>query len=124
MPNNPNDLNSTTWKPILDAQELFEVLTKEGQLHYRQAAETPLVNGPFAKKIGPFDNNKYCDEILYGKFNMDDIATITEVKDIVNGMRYPDPQQPTPTFNSNITNDDFFKAIFNTKESTSSSPSG
>ena len=34
VPDNPNDLDSTTWKPILDAQELFEVLTKEGQLHY------------------------------------------------------------------------------------------
>ena len=124
MPDNPNELETTNWKPILDAQELFDVLTKEGQTHYRQAAETPLVKGPFAEKIGPFDNNEYCNEILSGTFNMNDMTTISEVKELIKGMRYPDPQKPTPIFNSNITDEEFFKAIFNTRESTSLSPSG
>ena len=34
VPDNPNELATTNWKPILDAKELFDVLTKEGQTHY------------------------------------------------------------------------------------------
>ena len=64
IPDEPDNLPHTTWTPIIDAQELYSILMKEGQLHYHQAAETPLVNGPFAEQIGPFDDNDYCDAIL------------------------------------------------------------
>ena len=103
-----------TWKPIIEAQELYDILTKEGQLNYHQAAETPLVNGPYAKKIGPFDDNDYCDTILHGDFDTSYLATISEVSNIVSGMHYPDPNKPTPGFDSTITGDDFFKAVFHT----------
>ena len=102
----------------------YTTLTKEGQLHYHQAAEIPLVNGPLAEKNGPFDDNDYCDAILNGDFDTSNLAPVSEVCDIVSGMRYPDPNQPTPSFDSTITDDTFFKAVFNTPEHTSSSPSG
>ena len=66
VPDDPNDLDKTTWKTVVEAKELYDILTKEGQTHYHQAATTPLVNGPFARKIGPFDDNEYCDAILNG----------------------------------------------------------
>ena len=97
IPDNSTDLTNTTWKLIVEAQDLYDILMKEGQLHYHQAAETPLVNGPLAKKIGPFDDNEYWDKILNGNFDTSNLATISEVRDIVSGMRYPNPNNPTPS---------------------------
>jgi hypothetical protein len=56
VPDDPDNLNDTTWSSIIEAQALFEVLTKDSQEeHYHQAAETPFVSGPsiIASKIGP-----------------------------------------------------------------------
>ena len=86
IPDNPTNLTNTTWKTVVEAQELYDILMKEGQTHYRQAADTPLVSGPFAKKIGPFDDNEYCDEILNGTFDMSRINAMPEVHDIIMGM--------------------------------------
>ena len=43
-PDNPQDLNTTSWTSIADADQLHDILTKEGQTHYRQAASSPLVS--------------------------------------------------------------------------------
>ena len=52
IPDDSTVIVNMTWKLIVEAQELYDILTKEGQLHYHdQAAETPLVNGPFAEKM-------------------------------------------------------------------------
>ena len=81
-------------------------------MHYHHAAATPLVNGPIAAEIGPFDGNEYGDMILHGILDLSDIDEMPEVEDIVSGMRYPDLTQPTPTFDATITNDDFFNVIY------------
>ena len=60
-------------------------------MHYHQAAMTPMVSGPIAGKIGPFNDNDFCNTILHGTFDMANITTTSEVKDIVAGMCYPDP---------------------------------
>ena len=86
VPDNANNLAHTTWNLIVDAQELYKLLMSEGQLHYCQAAETPLVKGPFATKIEPFEDNEYCNAILHGDFNTTHLANISEVSDIVSGM--------------------------------------
>ena len=78
----------------------------------------------FLKKIGPFDDNEHCDEILNGTFDMSSITAMPEVRDIIMGMRYPNINQPTPPIDTTITNDEFFQMIFHTRERTSSSPSG
>jgi hypothetical protein len=124
IPNDPNDLTNTTWSTVIEAQALFEVLMKDSQAHYRQAAETPFVTGPIASKIGPFANNEYCDAVLNGTFEYDEIANMTEVKDLIVGMKYPDPANPTPAIDTTIDFECFQSAIANTQESTSSSPSG
>ena len=124
VPDDDSNIDNTNWKPIVEAKELYEVLTKEGQTHYHQATTTPLVKGPFANSIGPFDDNEYCDAIFQGTLNTTGLATISEVHDIVSGMQYPDPTQPTPQFDSNISNKEFFQTVFKTRERTSSSPSG
>ena len=124
VPEDANNLTHTTWNPIVNAQELYKLLMSEGQLHYCQAAKTPLVKGPFATKIGPFENNEYCNAILHGDFNTTHLANISEVSDIVSGMRYPDPTNPTPEFDATITDNEFFKAVFHTHKSTFSSLSG
>ena len=86
IPDDPTDLATTTWKTVVEAQELYDILTKEGQTNYHQAADTPLVNSPFAAKIGPFDDNEYCDAILNGTFDMSAVDTMPEVRNIISGM--------------------------------------
>jgi hypothetical protein len=40
VPDDPENLNDMTWSSIIEAQALFEVLTKDSQEHYHpQAAE-------------------------------------------------------------------------------------
>jgi hypothetical protein len=123
-PDDPNDLPNTTWSAVIEQQALFEVLTTAGQEHFGQAAATPFVTGPIAAKFGPFADNEYCTAILDGTFDFTGIDDITEVHDIVHGMRYPDPSNPTPTIDITITTDTFSAAVKHTRERTSSSPSG
>ena len=103
---------------------LFDVLTTDAQTHFRQAADTPFVTGPVATKLGPFDDNEHSDAILQGTFNATPLTDVPEVRDIIKGMRYPDPANPTPTIPANITVEQFAAAMKHTRESTSSSPSG
>ena len=112
------------WSSIIEAQALFEVLTKDSQEHFHQAAETPFVSGPIASKIGPFADNDYCDAVLNGTFEFEDLAKMTEVDDLIKGMRYPNPESPTPCIDTHLTYEGFQSAIMNTRERTSSSPSG
>ena len=115
-PDNPQDLNTTTWTSITNADDLHDILTKEGQTHYGQATTSPLVSGPIGAKIGPFDDNTYGDDILNGTFDLSDINDMQEVKDIIYGMHYPDPNNPTPTFDTTIEHDQFYQAIYHTRE--------
>jgi hypothetical protein len=114
----------TTWSNIVEAQALFEILTSDGQQHFRQAADTPFVTGPIAAKLGPFADNEYSDAILAGTYDLTTLEDMIEVHDIIQGMRYPDPDNPTPTITTTITAQQFADAIAHTRESTSSSPSG
>ena len=66
-----------------------------GRRHFRQAADTPFITGPVAEKIGPFDDNKYCNAILHGTFDFTDLELELEVADLIRGMQYPDPANPT-----------------------------
>jgi hypothetical protein len=124
VPDDPDNLIDTTWSSIIEAQALSEVLTKDSQEDYHQAAETPFVSGPVASKIGPFVDNDYCDAVLNGTSEFEDLAERTEVKDLIKGMRYPDPARPIPCIDTNLTYEGLRSAIMNTWERTSSSPSG
>jgi hypothetical protein len=114
-----------TWRTVIESQALFEVLTKDFQEHFYQAADIPFVTGPVvADEIGPFADNKYCDAVLNGTFDFTNIAEITEVKDLISRMQYPDPANPTPMINSTIDVEGLTSTISHTHEHTSSSPSG
>jgi hypothetical protein len=124
VPDEPNDIVHTSWSSIVEAQALYEVLTKASQEHFYQVVETPFVTGPIAEKYGPFADNKYCDVILDGQFDFEDIAEITEVNDLIAGMQYPDPANPTRMIDATINPEEFVAAIAHTRKRTSSSPSG
>ena len=124
VPDDPENMEDTTWSSIIEAQALFEVLTKDSQEHFHQAAETPFVSGPIASKIGPFADNDYCDAVLNGTFEFEDLSDRTEVNELIKGMRYPDPESPTPCIDTHLTYEGLQSAIMNTRERTSSSPSG
>jgi hypothetical protein len=77
VPDAPDNLSdTTTWSSIIEAQALFEVLTKDSQEYYQQASDSsmPFVSGPIASKIGPFADNAYCDAVLNGTFEFEDLA--------------------------------------------------
>ena len=90
VPDDPQD-TTATWSTIIEATALFDVLTTDGQNHFRQAADTPFVTGPIATKLGPFDNNEHSDAILQGTFNATPLTDVPEVRDIIKGMQYPNP---------------------------------
>jgi hypothetical protein len=119
-PNNP----MATWSTIVEAADLFDVLTTDGQNHFRQAANTPFVTGPLANKLGPFEDNEHSDAILQGTFDASSLTNVHEVRAIIKGMQYPDPTNPTTPIPTNITVEQFAGAMRHTRESTSSSPSG
>jgi hypothetical protein len=123
-PDDPTDMENTTWSTVIEAQALFEVLTKDCVEHFYQASDTPFVTGPIAEKIGPFADNEYCEAVLDGTFDFTDTAEITEVTDLIKGMRYPNPLNPTPLIDSTIDKEGFIAAIAHTHERTSSSPLG
>jgi hypothetical protein len=124
IPDNPDDLQNTTWSSVIEAQALFEVLTKDCQKHFQQAEETPFITGPIADKIGPFEDNKYCDAVLEGRFNFEELAESMEVKDFVRGLQYLHTASPTPLIDTTLDEEGFISAIAHTRERTSSSPSG
>ena len=124
VPDDPENLGATSWKTVIEAQALFEVLSKDCQAHFNQAAETPFVSGPISEKIGPFDQNQYCDEVLNGTFDFEEFSDTMEVKELIEGMRFPVPSDPTPEIDAEINYDGVSKAMAHTKERTSSPPSG
>jgi hypothetical protein len=124
VPDDPDDLQNTTWSSVIEAQALFEVLTKDCQKHFQQAEAAPFVTGPIADKIGPFNNNEYCDAVLEGRFDFEELAECMEVQDFVRGLQYLDTASPTPLIDTMLDEEGFISAIAHTRERTSSSASG
>jgi hypothetical protein len=124
IPDDPTDLSQTTWTSIVEAQALYEVLLTSGSTHFNQAANTPFATGPIADKLSPFADNDYCNAILHRTGDIEELADMTEVRDLIHGMKYPDPTHPTPTIDTTITTEAFTDMVQNHCERTSSSPSG
>jgi hypothetical protein len=79
VPDDPDNLQNTTWSSVIEAQALFEVLPKDCQKHFQQAEETPFVTRPIADKIGPFEDNEYCDAVLEGRFDFEESTKSNEL---------------------------------------------
>jgi hypothetical protein len=58
--------------------------------------------GPIASTIGPFADNEYCDVVLNGTCDFEDLSEMTEVHDLIAGMRYPDPMCKTPSIDTTL----------------------
>jgi hypothetical protein len=42
--------------------------------HFSQASHTPFASGPVADRLGPFEFNKYSQQIPHGEFDIDSIT--------------------------------------------------
>ena len=123
VPDDPTDIDNTTWTSIVESEAIWEALLQHGRHHFSQADQTPFVAGPIAEFIGPYEFNEYSEQILQGTFDVDAITNNIEVRDIVKAMRYEDPTSPAE-FNCNLTMEQLKTGFRNAKESTASSPTG
>ena len=122
-PDDPTDLDNTTWTAVLESQAIYEALLQHGKEHFSQASDTPFASGPISTKIGPFEFNESSEQILQGTFDIDSLTDCVYMRDIIKSMRHDDPCNP-PELNCDLTVDDLKQGFKNIKESTSSSPSG
>jgi hypothetical protein len=64
MPDDPLDLENTTWTALVERQAIFEALIKNGKEHFLQASNTPFTSSPITKHLGPYEFNEYSQQIL------------------------------------------------------------
>jgi hypothetical protein len=75
--------------------------------------------------LGPFvTENDYCDAILQGTVDIEALANLTKLQDLLQSMHYPDPLQPTMMISSTITAEGIANMVKHSCEHTSSSPCG
>jgi len=96
IPNNPDDVESTTWTEVVEAMAIWEGLLNDGRDHFLQASDTPFVTGPVANLVGPYDFNKHSQAILNGTFDINSITDNIELQDVVKAMCYDNPDEPPP----------------------------
>lgn len=59
IPNDPADIDSTSWAALLEAEATWEALLRhQGKEHFSQASDALLATGPAADLIGPFEQSK------------------------------------------------------------------
>jgi hypothetical protein len=83
LPDEPDNLATTTWTSVIEALALYEVLLASSQKHFNQDADTPFATGLVADKLGPFADNDYCDAILQGTVDIEAQANLTKVQDLI-----------------------------------------
>ncbi len=123
MPNDPLNVENTTWTALVEQQAIFEALMKNGKEHFSQATDTPFATGPVADLIGPFDFNESSQQILRGEFNIDSISDDIQLRSIIKAMAHSNPANPIET-DSELTIDKLKTGFSYIKESTSSNPDG
>jgi hypothetical protein len=94
IPDNPLDLQNITWSALLECQAIFEALIKNGEEHFNQASGTPFVSSLITEYLGPFEFNKYSQQILKGEFDIDSISENIQLREIIKAMSHWDPQNP------------------------------
>ena len=121
MPNNPLNLDNTSWSALVEKEAIFKALISNGEQHFSQAMLTPFGSGPIANLIRPLEFNKYSQQILKGEFDIDSITDDIELWDIVKAMAHLDPMNPIESDNKCMINKlpEGFSYI---KESTASNP--
>jgi hypothetical protein len=123
MPNDPLNVENTTWIALVKQQAIFEALIKNGEEHFSQATDTPFATGPVVDLIGPFEFNESSQQILRGKFDIDSISDDIQLRSIIKAMAHSNPANPIET-DSKLTIDKLKTGFSYIKESTSSNPDG
>ena len=122
-PDNPFNLNNTTWSAVIKKEAIFKALIKNGKQHFSQAMDTPFASGPVANLIGPFEFNEYSQQILKGEFDIESITNDIELHNIVKAMAHSDPSNPIES-NSELTINKLCEGFSYIKEGTASNPDG
>jgi hypothetical protein len=123
-PDNPLNIENTTWTAIVECQVIFEALIKNGEEHFSQAFHTPFASGPVADVLGPFELNEVSQQILRGEFDIDSITEdIQLLHSIIKAMSHSDPTNPIEA-DSELTIKKLKQGFSYIKESTSSNPEG
>lgn len=123
IPDDPTDIENTSWTALLEAEAIWEALLHQGKEHFSQASDTPFATGPIADLIGPFEQNEHSQHILHGTFDIDSLTDDIEVRAIVRAMMYQNPNCP-PGFDCTITIEQLLEQFKKAKESIASSPKG
>ena len=122
-PDNPMNIENTTWTAIVECQAIFEALIKNGEEHFSQASHTPFASGPVADVLGPFEFNEVSQQILRGEFDIDSISDDIQLRSIIKAMSHSDPTNPIEA-DSKLTIEKLKQGFSYIKESTSSNPEG
>ena len=123
MPNNPFNLDNTSWSALVKKEAIFEALISNGEQHFSQAMSTPFASGPIVNLIGPLKFNKYSQQILKGEFNIDSITDNIELRDTVKPMAHLGPTNPIES-DTELTIDKLCEGFSYVKEGTASNPDG
>jgi hypothetical protein len=122
-PDNPLNIENTTWTAIVECQAIFEALIKNGEEHFSQASHTPFASGPVADVLAPFEFNEVSQQILRGEFDIDSITKDIQLCSIIKAMSHSDPTNPIEA-DSELTIEKLKQGFSYIKESTSSNPEG
>jgi hypothetical protein len=118
MPDDPLDLENTTWTALVKRQAIFEALIKNGEEHFSQASNTPFASSPIAEHLRPYEFNEYSQKILRGEFDIDSITNNLQLQAILKAMSHPDPTNPISS-DSKLMIDKLKQGFSFIKESTS-----
>jgi hypothetical protein len=122
-PDNPLNIENTTWTVIVKRQAIFEALIKNGEEHFSQASHTPFASSPVADVLGPYKFNKVSQQILRGEFDIDSITEDIQLHSIMKAMSHSNPINPIEA-DSKLTIKKLKQGFSYIKESTSSNPEG
>jgi hypothetical protein len=122
-PDNPINIENTTWTAIVEHQAIFEALIKNREEHFSQASHTPFASGPVANVLGPFKFNKVSQQILRGKFHINSITNDIQLCSIIKAMSHSDLTNPIKA-DSELTINKLKQGFLYIKERTSPNPEG
>jgi hypothetical protein len=123
IPDNPMNIENTSWTAIVKHQAIFEALIKNGEEHFSQASHTPFASGPVADILGPFKFNEVSQQILRCKFDINCITDDIQLCSIIKAMSHSDPTNPIKA-DSKLTIGKMKQSFLYIKERTSSNPKG
>ena len=111
--------------------DIHEKIIDQNIAHYSKAENSPLgIGTPLYKKIGPHGTSPFCDRVLQGQLNFQDMQDIPmqETLELLQATLYPPSTSPSSssgtTISIDLNHDDYTKIFSKWAEKTTTSPSG